>query len=127
MNIDGRSVFGYFTDRNDAEQAMEQLVSAGFDKSDLGLDSIRDSGAVGTPSRPISGSIGSLSELTLGTPHIGDDTGILLSADPSASGLASQSDGVIPEKAWVLVAVTDGSDEEVERAVKILKRHGADV
>src|SRR5690625_1153795 len=100
MDTKGRSVFGYFTDRHDAEKAMEQLLSAGLSESSL--DSLQDGGGVGTPARPISGSIDSLSELTLGIESSGDDSGILLSADPDASGLASETDGMSPEKAWLL-------------------------
>ena len=38
VKIDGRSVFGYFADRNDAEEAKERLIKAGFD--DTALDSV---------------------------------------------------------------------------------------
>ena len=39
MRIEGRSIFGYFADRRDAEQAKERLVAAGFNDTQL------DSGA----------------------------------------------------------------------------------
>lgn len=124
MQIEGRSIFGYFSDRNDAESAKEQLRKAGFE--DTQLDAVRHDGAVGSATRPISGEISSLSDLTMGADSEGDDTGILLSADPAASGLARGDLGE-GAKAWLVVTVTDGSDQEVERAVKILKSHGGDV
>ena len=51
---------------------------------------------------------------------------MLLAAHASASGFAADSTGV-REKAWLVVTVTDGSDEEVERAVQIVKHYGGDV
>lgn len=126
VKIDGRSVFGYFADRNDAEEAKERLIKAGFD--DTALDSVSRFQGDGPDDHinPMTGGFGSLADLTLSADVEGDDTGILLAADPSASGFAADSTG-LQEKAWLVVAVTDGSDQEVERAVKILKSYGADV
>lgn len=122
MKIEGRSIFGYFADRNDAEQAKERLVAAGFE--DTQLDSVRHDR--GGDYRPLTGGIDSLSNLVLGSDVESDDAGILLAANPSASGFASGDAGV-REKAWLVVTVTDGSDEEVERAVQIVKHYGGDV
>ncbi len=123
MEIDGRSIFGYFSDRNDAEQAKEQLLRAGF--NDTQLDSVRHDEPIGASTPTLSAQFDSLSELTLGT-QTGDDTGILLAADTAASGMAGRGQPPL-DKAWLIVTVTDGSDEQVERAVKILKSNGADV
>lgn len=114
MRIDDRSIFGYFTDRQDAERAQEQLRSAGFDQTHL--DALRHGDRIDAP-------------LTMGVDSgtdVGDDTGVLLGADPAASGLAAPDEAPVG-KAWLVVALTDGSDEKVERAVKILKRYGGDV
>lgn len=124
MEIDGRSIFGYFADRNEAEKAKERLVQAGF--RDTILDTVRHDGAVGESTPTLAPQIDSLSDLTLGTETHDDDSGILLAADPSASGLASSADPP-SNKAWLIVTLTDGTDEQVERAVKILKSHGAEV
>jgi len=124
MQIKGRSLFGYFSDRNEAEAAKELLMRAGLGETQV--DSTGSGRFVGGGAPAISGTFDSLSELTLGVETQGDDSGILLSADPSASGLASSEE--MPQgKAWLVVTVTNGSDEEVERAVKIIKRCGGDV
>lgn len=128
MKTDGRSIFGYFTDRNDAESAKDRLIQAGIE--DIQLDSVSRTSQGGRPDQlfnPSTGDFDSLSRLTMGADvgALGDDTGILLSADTSASGYGG---GAEPqEAAWMIVAVTDGSDAQVERAVKIMKSHGANV
>ena len=127
MRIEGRSIFGYFSDRNAANEAAERLRQAGF--SDTQVDSVSLTSQRGRTDElfnPSTGRFGSLSQLTMGAEPDGDASGILLSAGSSASGYASgdtQADG----HGWMVVALTDGSDMEVERAVKILKSHGGDV
>lgn len=126
MRIDGRSVFGYFSDRQEAEEAYKMLSQAGF--HDIALDEVSGTDQDARPdawTNPLTGDFGSLSSLTLGA-DVGDDAGILLAADNSASGYGAGGAG--PRGlSWMVVAVTDGSDVEVERAVKILKSHGAEV
>lgn len=62
----------------------------------------------------ITGDISSLADLTLSNGADGDDSAVLLAAHPSASGMAG--DGAGPqEKNWLVVTVTDGEPEEVER------------
>lgn len=126
MEIDGRSIFGYFSDQASAEEARELLLQAGF--HDVQLDTVSGTdqeGRVDRLTNPLTGGFGSLSALTTGA-GVGDDTGILLAADNTASGYGAGGAG--PRGlGWMIVAVTDGTDEEVERAVKILKSHGADV
>lgn len=128
MRIEGRSVFGYFADRNDAEEAKERLVRAGFSETELDAVSRYGDGGGGAEvvHNVTTGRFDSLADLTLGLETGGDDRGPLLAADAAASGYAA--DGTGPrEKAWLVVTVTDGSDQEVERAVKILKSYGGEV
>lgn len=126
MEIQGRSITAYFADRNDAEEAKERLQQAGL--ADTQLDSVSRFDATGTDTlqNPSTGRFGSLSSLTMGADPSPPDAGALLAADPAASGYAADSTGV-HEKAWMVITVTDGSDVEVERAVKILKQYGGEV
>ena len=109
------------------EEAAERLRRAGF--IDTQLDTVSatsQGGRAEEPFNPSTGSFGSLSQLVMGAEPENDASGILLSADASASGYAAgnaHADG----HGWMVVAVTDGSDVEVERAVKIIKSHGGDV
>lgn len=125
MEIEGHSVFGYFNDINDAQKAEKQLREAGFD--DTQLDAIGNDTAIDTISNPLTGNIKSLAHLTLGTDvDHGDDRGILRAADPSASGLAGKGLGD-EGKAWLVVTVTDGQPEQIDRAVEILESCGGEV
>lgn len=127
MHIEGRSVFGYFSDRNAAVQALQRLQQAGFSHAQLdSLSLTSQRGRLEEVVNPSTGDFGSLSQLTMGETPASDSAGILLSADPSASGYATGDVGA-EGHGWMVVAVTDGSDVEVERAVKILKSHGGDV
>lgn len=126
MEIQGRSITAYFADRNDAEEAKERLLQAGLVETQL--DSISRFDATGTDAlqNPTTGEFGSLSALTMGADPSSPDAGALLAADPTASGYAADGTGV-REKAWMVITVTDGSDVQVERAVKILKQYGGEV
>lgn len=127
MRIEGRSVFGYFSDRNAAAEAAQRLQQAGFSDTQLDSTSLTSQrGRTQDPVNPSTGQFGSLSQLTMGADPQSDAAGVLLSADSSASGYAADNAGV-DGHGWMVVAVTDGSDAEVERAVKILKSHGGDV
>src|SRR5690606_6466578 len=127
MQIEGRSVFGYFSDQDAAQQAAHRLRQAGFSDTQLdALSATSQEGRVDEPFNPSTGRFASLSQLVMGADPSEETSGILLSADASASGLAT-GDAHAQGHGWMVVALTDGSDVQVERAVKIIKSHGGDV
>ncbi|HET7559927.1 MAG TPA: hypothetical protein VFK80_08190 [Limnochordia bacterium] len=126
MKLDGRGIFGYFTDRKQAQTAVDRLHRAGFVDAELDLVHRDTEGLTDAGARPITGDLRSLSELTLGANPAGDDSGILLSASPDASGLAHELHGAgFPEAAAWLVVTTAETDHESQRARDLMHESGA--
>lgn len=128
MKLIGRSILGYYTRREDAERAMSRLRRAGFET--VQLDRIGRYGGEETEQlhNPLTGSFDSLADLTAGADTDGDDdSGVLIAADTSASGLAhgSNYDEGIEERAWVVTVVT--TEDRANRAVQILEEAGGTV
>ena|GEM_PF-1597503 len=128
MNIDGRSVLGYFDDQDDAEKAKERLIAAGFPRT--GIDVARRGAAVPSAhDASLAGGAGFTSDQTHEPAPYAHDGSILLAADPAlgAHWNGYSTEGAKPGTDWLVVTVTDGSDTEVERAVQIIKHYGGDV
>ena len=126
MSIDGRSIYGYFSSLNDAEKARERLIAAGFVHAVISASHRADAASPGggLGSYPY-GDAGDLSNLMSGAEPLSEVGNILLGAAPASGLHAGASAQAGPE--WLVMAVTDGSDTEVERAVQIIKQFGGDV
>ncbi len=122
MRVEGRTILAYFHDPGRAKEAWRALVDAGFREEDMQLDRISRYPGAGTEvyQNPQVGRVGSLARLTLGANVGSDDAGILLAADPSASGLADTRPA---EMAWLLALVAP-DDQTAERAREILRQYG---
>lgn len=127
MDLVGRSVLAYFTRREQAERAQSVLRQQGFDT--VQLDRIGRYGGESAQElhNPLTGNIESLADLSAGADTDGDDAGILIAADTSASGLAhgADYDPGIEERAWLVTVVT--GEDRVNRAVQILEDTGGTV
>ena len=122
MRVEGRTVLAYFDDPGRARQAWQALRDAGFRDEDMQLDRISRYPGEGTEvyQNPQVGRVGSLARLTLGANVDSDDAGILMAADPGASGLADTRPA---EMAW-LVALVAPDDQSAEQARALLRQHG---
>lgn len=111
----GQDVRGLFSDRNAAAQALERLRQAGFSHAHMEL-------APPTPPAPGAKRLAVPTALAAGT---GFEASAELAEVPDHPVESPRS---LPGgHGWTVVALTDGSDTEIERAVKILKSHGGDV
>ncbi len=97
MELVGRSILGYFTDRAAAERAKTALLRSGFET--VQLDELH----------PAPG---------------GDDDGPLAATSTAASGLAHElgESPTEPEPSWIITVVTP--EDHVNRAVHILEECG---
>lgn len=121
MGAVGQTVRGYFSDRNAATEALQRLRQAGF--SHARMDLARPEPGGEPTGSPFAGPAGleASAELVDNLSAVPAGPGPLPSVPPSAGSFSSGGHG------WTVVAHTDGSDTEIERAVKILKFHGGDV
>jgi hypothetical protein len=71
---------------------------------------------------PITGNITSLATLTQGADISSRDEGILIAADPSASGLSDGGDGGVTGRDILLTAVVDES--VYEQALRVIEQGG---
>lgn len=113
-----RSVFASFKSQPDAQAVQEKVKRLGISDTQVAHFS-----AYGTPDGdrsiiPISGDIPSLAALTLGAEVSSRDAGILMSADPAASGM-SDGEGRITGRDWLLTVVCP--EDQVETVVELIK------
>ena len=129
MAWQGRSILAFFTRREDAEAAARSLRREGFES--VRVDRVSRSeegygrGGSQVVHNPLTGDIGSLADLTLGTRLAGDDdAAVALAAHPAASGMAHSGPGAQGhlERAFLVTVLT--TEESANRAVDILERHG---
>jgi hypothetical protein len=71
---------------------------------------------------PLTGNIASLATLTQGAEISSRDEGILIAADPSASGLSDGGDGGVTGRDILLTAVVDES--VYEQALRVIEQGG---
>ncbi|HEX6970785.1 MAG TPA: hypothetical protein VF234_01015 [Limnochordia bacterium] len=116
-----QGVLAYFPEREMAERGAAALREAGFD--DVRIERIGRYPELAADRRyhPLSGDFGSLANLTLGAAVSGDD-GILLAADPAASGMAGGESP--PDRAWLVACVAEDASR-AEAAQRILQPYGA--
>jgi hypothetical protein len=120
-----RAVFGFFPSSQAGQQAVDRFRSAGYGERDVRLDQVHRYPGDGTErlQNPAQGRFGSLAELALGTDvDPTDNTGPLLAADPSASGLATQEE--LPGQFGFMVTVVVESDEEAEQVAQQIEELG---
>jgi len=124
-----RSILAYFSSSTKAIAAAEALKAKGI--NDVQVDRVSRCGVASNPevNNPISGQGVSGTGLTLyssGSNQFGgDDARVLLSADPSVSGMTAKEYGTAGGEAFLVTAVT--TKDKVEQAVKILKEKGAKI
>lgn len=121
MKMDGRSILAYFRDRNSAEDAAAELRSSGYNEMQITNFSRYPGGDTKTSRRrSITGAVGGLASMTMEAAG-GDDTDILMAADPAAQGMAGTSH--VHSRSWLLTVVTD--DPHLDEALTTLRKHGA--
>ena len=114
-----RTILASFYSRDEAAKAAAEIQSQGISVAEV--DELAGYGNNAEPrdAYTISGKIDSLSSLTLGAVPSSRDVGILLSADPAASGMAGEPDRMLGRN-YLLTVVCD--NRLVDKAVDIIKR-----
>src|SRR5690625_683492 len=112
-------VFGYFTDQSEAEKAKGQLQQAGFDE--IELSSVNSTRTNDDTELEVSFSVTNQLDSAfsrLSHPQTPNQIGVTeeFGADFATARLLDSSAGGPEDRrnAWIVVAVTDGSDTEVE-------------
>ena len=129
LNPGERSILSYFPSRTRAEAALEELKEMGIE--DLQIDRVSRFGVDHNDeiNNPIAGRAETGTGLTFfsaGTnAFANNDTRVLMAADPTNNGYVSEGYGKVGGKAFMLGVVT--SEEKVEQAVEIIKKHNGKV
>ncbi|KPC77698.1 hypothetical protein ADL26_00195 [Thermoactinomyces vulgaris] len=126
MTMAERAIFGYFQTIDAAQKAAAELRQAGFEVdvsrfSPLGGGKDADGDA--TYSNPFENPRMSLAESTLGSPRLDPDKNVMQAAHPDASGLSGGQPLSSLEDVSVTVFAT--SEDRVQEAESILRKHGA--
>lgn len=105
-----RNILAYFNTLEQAEQIANQLKSLGV--SDYQIDRVHKypDGTSDQLMNPVTGQIGSLSDLTLG--DISGDVGPLTATDTAASGMSDGGQNSITGRDVLLAAIVDESQFE---------------
>lgn len=121
-----RSILAYFPTSTTANEAIEALKEAGVAEAQLDRVSRFGVSYDDNYNNPLN-QANTLSGLTLYSTNkdnfSDNDERILMSADPSVSGLASAGYGTAGGKAFLVTVVTN--EEQLDQAVQILKDKGA--
>ncbi|BAS29051.1 hypothetical protein [Limnochorda pilosa] len=120
---DRHTLLAYFPSRAQAERAKRALEGEGFQELQIDRVSRYGTESASILTNPLTGNFTSLANLTLGSQDAGEDEGVLMAADPAASGLAENVG--VREKGYLLTIVT--GQERVERARVIAEREGGEV
>jgi hypothetical protein len=109
-----KNILAYFNTVEQAEQIANQFKSMGI--SDYQIDRVHKypEGTADNLMNPVTGQIGSLSDLTLG--DISGDIGPLTAADTSASGLSDGGGTSVTGRDVLLAAIVDESQYEQIRS-----------
>lgn len=124
-----RAIFAYFSSSTKAEKAIEALDKAGFPQASLKRVSrfgvVRDA----SYDNALNGQAETLTGLSLFSANTDKDMNqserILMAADPSVSGMSALGYGLAGDKAFAVIAFAP--EEEVDKAVQIIKDQGGDV
>lgn len=113
-----RTILSSFYSEAEAQQAADKIRNLGIDV--VQIDELHAYTGFNPERRvyPISGDIPSLSSLTLHVDVASRDAGVLLAADPCASGMSDGQDNVTGRN-FLLTVVC--AEEKVEEAVQIIK------
>lgn len=123
------AILAYFESSNNAEKAGKTLINAGYEV--VQLDRISKYGVELDKERnyPVAGRAETITGPTLystDTHRLTDtDARVLMSADPSVSGMAANDYDVAGEGPFLLTVVTD--QEHTEKAVEIIKRYNGKI
>lgn len=121
-----RSILAYFPSSGKAQQAVKELEAAGY--TTVSLDRVSRYGVEEDAGidYALAGMGQTISGLTLySTGAAGGDFRVLRAVDPAASGYGAVDYGTAGGHAFLVTVVT--GEEKVDRAVEILKKHGATV
>lgn len=113
-----RTVLSSFYTQEEAKKAAERIEGIGVETTKV--DELHAFGGIHAEQHafPITGDIPSLASITLDTSIRSRDAGIMLAADPSASGMADREGNDIGRN-WLLTVVCE--DALVEEVVQIIK------
>lgn len=105
-----KNILAYFNTVEQAEEIANQLKNMGV--SDYQIDRVHryPEGTADQLMNPVTGQIGSLSDLTLG--DISGDVGPLTATDPAASGMSDGGQNSITGRDVLLAAIVDESQFE---------------
>lgn len=114
-----RSILSYFSTSREAMAARDELLALGYQVAQVDqFGHVPGAELSDELYNPMAGEISSNSNLVEGT-ALDDDSAELLGADPAVSGMAGTDH--VRGRSFILTVVTD--DEQVERAVQVIKRH----
>lgn len=113
-----RTVLASFYSLAEASKAADKVHAVGIEVAQVDELHAYPGSAPERDTFPISGDIPSLASLTLNTEVSSRDTGILLSADPAASGM-SDGQGNVTGRNYLLTVVCP--EAQVEQVVQIIK------
>lgn len=105
-----KNILAYFKTLDQAEQVANQMKSMGI--SDVQIDQIHQytEGTADQLMNPVTGHIGSLSDLTIG--DISGEVGPLTAADTSASGMSNGGGSFVTGRDVLLAAIVDEAQFE---------------
>jgi hypothetical protein len=116
-----RSVLASFLSQSDALDAAKRIQALGIKVTKVDELHAYPGPPPARDSFIISGEIPSLASITLGTSPGSRDAGVLLSADPAASGMAD-GEGQITRRNWLLTVVCPES--AVDKVVETIRQCG---
>ncbi|WP_058301936.1 hypothetical protein [Gorillibacterium timonense] len=117
-----KSILAYFRTREEAEEAAQKLRS--LRALDARVDSFSrfpGGGSQGLVS-PVTGNVSGLASMTLNADVDSRDTGVLLAADPSASGLSDGGSPTVTGHNYVLSAVV--TEDAHHQALSVVEQAG---
>lgn len=116
-----RTVLSSFYSEADAKRAERQIQSLGIEVTQVSELHAYPGDMPDRRAFPISGKIPSLASLTLNTDPSSRDAGVLLAADPAASGMTDGADNVTGRNFLLTVVCPEA---QVEQVVNIIKDCG---
>ncbi len=122
LNPGERSILASFEDGGEAEKAKAALMEAGFGEVQLDrVDGFPGGRTTDDDMRPGLGETSEVTALMTGNGRMAyDDARVLLNAMPEASGMSGAPTQIVPP--FLVTVVTN--DQEVQRALEIVRSHG---
>lgn len=117
-----KNILAYFRSPDEAEAMASRLKSLRV--ADMSIDRFSRYPGEGVegPVSPVTGNVVSLAGLTMDTSISTRDTGVLMSADPSASGMSHGGQGGPTGRNILLTVVIDES--QYEQAMRLIEEAG---